>query len=306
MTLEEARVRCIFESLVGSRLYGMHEEDSDYDYKGVFMAPDNYYFGMDHVNQVEQGETTLYELRRFLHLAGQNNPNILELLWIPEEHWKHVTVVWKTILESRDLLMSKKVKHTYSGYAFAQLRRIKTHKKYLLHPLTHEPTREEFGLPGHRDLSSETMNALLVIDPKCVKEEFVDLARREKNYSNAKREWDHYVVWQTNRNPARAALEEKYGYDVKHAAHLVRLMRQGQEALEMGNITVDRRGVDADELKAIRNGAWSYDKIIEYCDEMDRKLTDVYEKSSLQYSPDHKKIGELCHRLVNNIYGRAL
>ncbi|AEZ66297.1 hypothetical protein phiTE_131 [Pectobacterium phage phiTE] len=37
-----------------------------------------------------------------------------------------------------------------------------------------------------------------------------------------------------NRNAARHELEEKFGYDTKHAMHLVRLLRMSQEILETG------------------------------------------------------------------------
>ncbi len=33
--------------------------------------------------------------------------------------------------------------YTFSGYAVAQLKRIKTHRRWLIHPPTHKPTRQE-------------------------------------------------------------------------------------------------------------------------------------------------------------------
>lgn len=72
--------------------------------------------------------------------------------------------------------------------------------------------------------------------------------------------WDSYQTWRSRRNPARAELERRHGYDTKHAMHLIRLMRMDLEVLETGDLRV-RRG-DADELSAIRDGAMSFDDLL--------------------------------------------
>ena len=61
-------------------------------------------------------------------------------------------------------------------------------------------------------------------------------------------------------NVKRPELVEKHGYDTKHAMHLWRLLRMCAEILETGRVLVRRP--DADELLAIRDGAWRYDAII--------------------------------------------
>ena len=44
MRYEEALNSCIFRYVSGSRAYGTEREDSDYDYRGVFLAPMVYSF----------------------------------------------------------------------------------------------------------------------------------------------------------------------------------------------------------------------------------------------------------------------
>jgi hypothetical protein len=93
--------------------------------------------------------------------------------------------------------------------------------------------------------------------------------------------------WKKNRNEVRAKLEEHYSFDTKHAMHLVRLMRMGVEILTTGEVLVKRP--DAEELLAIRNGAWSYDQIIEYAEYMDNEVREVwYNKTSLPKKPNVK------------------
>ena len=48
------------------------------------------------------------------------------------------------------------------------------------------------------------------------------LYRRERAYHHAFRDWQQYEHWKAHRNPKRAALEMKMGFDGKHASPLVR------------------------------------------------------------------------------------
>ena len=57
---------------------------------------------------------------------------------------------------------------------------------------------------------------------------------------------------------------EKYGYDTKNGLHLIRLLKMGIEILRDGNLTVDRQGIDAEELKAIGKGAYALEELIQY------------------------------------------
>lgn len=57
----------------------------------------------------------------------------------------------------------------------------------------------------------------------------------------------------------RTRLVERFGYDVKNAAHLVRLLRMACEAFETGKLVVRRP--DAADLKEIKAGVWSLHKV---------------------------------------------
>jgi uncharacterized protein len=111
-------------------------------------------------------------------------------------------------------------------------------------------------------------------------------------YVAAKENWDHYWEWKKNRNKTRSVLEEQFGYDTKHAMHLVRLLRMGAEALETGVLNVRRP--DAEELLSIRNGAWTYEQVVEYAEMMDNHVrTVLYPKTSLPKKPNIKLAAEL-------------
>lgn len=111
-------------------------------------------------------------------------------------------------------------------------------------------------------------------------------------YKTAKETHASYWSWKNNRNEARGDLEEKFGYDTKHAMHLVRLLRMGSEALRDGEIIVKRP--DAEELLSIRNGSWTYEEIVEYAEDMDHKVREVlYRNTPLRKKPDIKFAAQL-------------
>lgn len=109
----------------------------------------------------------------------------------------------------------------------------------------------------------------------------------KEEYNLAKDNHTNYWKWKNNRNVVRSELEEKYGYDSKHAMHLVRLLRSGEEILSEGIVRVKRH--DAEELLSIRNGAWTYEELIEYAEEKDNYVrTTLYNSSDLPKKPDLK------------------
>jgi uncharacterized protein len=170
----EVEQRTILIGLAGSHGYGLSRPESDLDYRGVFIARKPYYLGFDKVEQKDSGwdtepgefdflngqkDTVIYELKKFIQLLAGANPNIIELLWLKEYPVK--TEVGKYLLQHRRMFISKRVKHTYAGYAFAQIKKIESHRKWLLNPPQIQPTPAQFDLVEERPLSKEELHAFL-------------------------------------------------------------------------------------------------------------------------------------------------
>jgi predicted nucleotidyltransferase len=86
----------------------------------------------------------------------------------------------------------------------------------------------------------------------------------------------------------RKGLVEKYGYDVKNAAHLIRLLRMGIEFLETGEMNVWRE--DAEELKSIKRGEWTLDRVKVEAEQLFARAEQAVAASSL---PDHPNTAQL-------------
>lgn len=114
--------------------------------------------------------------------------------------------------------------------------------------------------------------------------------KKERQYKIALRDYQHYQEWKVKRNPVRAELEAKWGFDCKHGAHLVRLYRTCTELLRDGIYNVKRH--DAKELLEIRNGAWTFEQLIEWAEQQDKILDELYKTSTLRKEPERVKINE--------------
>lgn len=341
----------IYMTRHGSHAYGTALPTSDHDLRGIAVPPREYFLG--YLHRFEQAETkgdpdvVVFDIRKFMHLASDCNPNVLEILFVDPGSLIYLHKSAELLLENRQLFLSKKARHTFSGYAMSQLKRIETHRRWLLDPPKAPPVRADYGLPertvlpkdqlaaaeslmrkkvdawqvdlepldeagkiGLRDklaaslaemsLASEDAQVLAAGRLLGYDNNFLDLLDRERRYTAAQRQWESYRGWVETRNPARAALEAQHGYDTKHGAHLVRLMRMCREILETGQVHVLRP--DAEELLAIRAGAWSYDRLMTWAREQDEAMQVAYDRSALPKAPDREAIDRLCIRVVDSFF----
>lgn len=118
----------ILKVITGSRAYGFARPDSDVDTRGIAMPSADVFFGLRsfEMHESKNPDEVFYSLKKFVNLAMNANPNILELLFIdnPEliliEH-----PIMKFLKGARRRFISKKIFTTYVGYAKAQLHKIK-------------------------------------------------------------------------------------------------------------------------------------------------------------------------------------
>ena len=136
MTIADLRQQglILFEAVSGSRAYGTNLPHSDTDLKGVFVLPEDRFFGLDYIPQIanETNDEVFYELRRFVELLLKNNPTVLELLAIPAD-----CVVYKHPLfdqfQAADFL-SRLCQQSFAEYAVAQIRKAKGLNKKINQP----------------------------------------------------------------------------------------------------------------------------------------------------------------------------
>lgn len=94
----------------------------------------------------------------------------------------------------------------------------------------------------------------------------------------------------------RKGLVEKYGYDTKNAAHLIRLLRMAIEYLGDGVLRVHR--TDAPELLKIKCGEWPLEAVQTESDRLFKLAEEAYVRSPLPPHPDLKAINYLCTDII--------
>jgi predicted nucleotidyltransferase len=137
MNLNEIEKYKIFETVAGSHSYGLNNEHSDIDLRGIFVLPTSFHIGLkEPPKQVadEKNDITFYELKRFFELASGCNPNIIELLYMPDDCIKKKTELMDVLIKNRSMFLSKKAFYTFSGYAHAQIKKAKGRNKWVNNP----------------------------------------------------------------------------------------------------------------------------------------------------------------------------
>lgn len=124
----------IIEAIMGSHAYGLARPDSDLDFHGCWVWPNERFLGIDLPSKKdltyhsvgEEKDFTYHELQKWASLAASCNPTILELLWRGE--YTRITPAGQLLVDNRSEFLSRSaVVAKYGGYATAQAKNFLAH-----------------------------------------------------------------------------------------------------------------------------------------------------------------------------------
>lgn len=98
----------------------------------------------------------------------------------------------------------------------------------------------------------------------------------------------------------RAELVAKFGYDVKFAYHVVRLLLEVEMILAEQDLDLERH---REQLKAIRRGEWTEEQLREWAGSKERDLESLYASSPLRHTPDEDAIKGVLLSCLEMHYG---
>lgn len=98
----------------------------------------------------------------------------------------------------------------------------------------------------------------------------------------------------------RKEMVDKFGFDLKFGYHVVRLLSECQMILDEGDLDLER---NREELKSIRRGEWTLDKIKDYFAMKEKILEKSYSDSKLPFSPDEDAIKDLLLKCLEQHFG---
>jgi uncharacterized protein len=131
-TTVDLRPWIIYRCQVGSKAFGLANDESDDDLRGIYLPPARLHWSLRRLpEQLEFAnglcDEVYWELEKYVRLALKANPNVLETLWTPR-----VLLTSETADELRSIrqaFLSKHVYKTYSGYVLSQFRRMANAEK---------------------------------------------------------------------------------------------------------------------------------------------------------------------------------
>ena len=138
------------EVIMGSFAYGVSGDASDMDMYAVCIPPKNHVF--PHLNgrvpgfgpqitpwtnwqrhhiKTEEGsvnekeyDVTCYSITEFFRLAADNNPNIVDALFVPNRCVTEMTDIGKIMRDERQKFLHKGSYQKFKGYAYSQMKKI--------------------------------------------------------------------------------------------------------------------------------------------------------------------------------------
>lgn len=138
----------LFEGITGSVAYGVSTDISDLDIVGFCMPPKELIFPhiageipgfgtqIQRFNQYQEHhiklqdnvnvDITIYSIVKFFQLAMENNPNMVDILFIPGHCVIHSTPIYQKVRSNRHLFLHKGCWSKFKGYAYSQLNKIVT------------------------------------------------------------------------------------------------------------------------------------------------------------------------------------
>ncbi|MGD0351056.1 MAG: nucleotidyltransferase domain-containing protein [Verrucomicrobiota bacterium] len=163
----------IYRCVTGSRAYGLDNDESDTDRRGIYLAPAELQwslFGAPEQFEDNAAQSCYWELQKFLTMALKANPNILECLYSPMV--EKVTPLGKELLDLRQAFLSQMIFQTFNGYAMSQFKKIEQdirnsgqikwkHAMHLLRLLlTGAATLRDGSVPVHVEAHRERLLAV--------------------------------------------------------------------------------------------------------------------------------------------------
>jgi len=225
-----------YEVRMGSNAYGVSGDQSDTDiyafcipgkeYVFPHLAGEVYGFGTQHqrFEQFQQHhvdsdgvqyDLVSFNIVKFFQLCLENNPNMIDSLFVPQRCVVFQTQIGQMAREARRQFLHRGSWHKFKGYAYSQMKKIRT-----------DPN----------DKTSEKRKALIA----------------------------------------------EFGYDVKFAYHVVRLLEEVRQIMVEGDLDLER---NSEQLKSIRRGEWPLQQLQDWFASQEKSLETVYNESKLPWGP---------------------
>lgn len=267
---------------------------SDTDIMAVVLPPPEYTLGLkqfDHwVYSSDDLDVTCYSLHKFIRLLLGSNPNVIVMLWLRAQDYLLMTPTFERLIELRRALMTKAVYKPFKGYAEDNLKKMTSYTPAIdaeIRMLTDELAQAGWKL-------SEVMDRRALPMPVGLSSE--EATQKANRLRSLRAQFHAAYMGEKRRDMVR-----KFGYDVKNAAHLLRLLTMCIEVLNTGTLQVYRT-TDADVYKSIKRGEWTLDAVKARADALAAEAEAAFERCTLAVTPDFELLSKFVCREALALY----
>jgi len=298
---EAALLPCaLLEATVGSRAWGLAEEGSDHDTRGIFLLPFGWREGLATPPAVlvsADGSATWWEVERTIRQALRADPNTLEMLFVPQV--RVLDPLGQQLLDARATFVSQAIYGSFGRYALAQAKRLRQslrlaeHRGQVLDWLRAEP-----GLS-----LDEVADRLVAHTP--AGEARPDRARARDYLKQLYRSlYDQGLLTANSfvglaELAGRAHLELELPRELrpKNAYNLLRIVSGAVHWLATGEPLIETHGELRDRLRAIKVGEVPLRQALAWTEEVATGLDRAREGSPLPPEPDYAAADALLREL---------
>ncbi len=298
----EASLRpcALLESTVGSRAWGLANEDSDHDLRGVFLLPFGWRQGLAEAPQVLvslDGSETYWEVERTIRQALRADPNTLEMLYVPQR--RILDPLGQRLIDEREIFVSRAIYGSFGRYALAQAKRL----------------RQSLRLAEHRGmvldwLRDEPKLTLDQVADRLAASTGEDEARSDRGRARQYLKQLYRSLYDQGLLPdnsfaglaelaGRAHLELELPRELrpKNAYNLLRIVCCAVQWLRTGEPIIETHGELRDRLLEIKGGHVPLRRALEWTEEAAAGLDEAREDSPLPVGPDVEKADALLREL---------
>lgn len=307
-----------FECMMGSVAYGVSSDSSDTDLYGFAIPPKDEIFphlrglvpGFDTPQRFQQWQEhhlfspddlggkgrnydcSIYNIVDFFRLCMDNNPNMIDSLFVPEACVLHITRIGQIVRDNRKMFLSKASWHRFKGYAYQQLHKAKNKAE--------SPEMEsvisfenEHNIP--RSTTIESVKAEVERRNQTGK-------RSEEFFDHSDETLDDWLgLMQIGMTKTKRFEGVKiHTTDTKFLYHVVRLLDEAEQIMETGDLDLTRA---REQMKAVRRGEMTEQDVRDFFEAKSNSLTALYDKCTLPWKADTDKVRELLLNCLEEHYG---
>lgn len=294
--------------VAGSHAYGTNTDTSDLDIRGIALnTKRNILIGKD-FEQVEDvnTDTVVYSFDKIIKLFCNCNPNTIELLGVNQEHYLHISPIGQSILNNKEIFLTKRAAQSFGGYVNSQFRRLENKSARLIDEekmcrtvLKSIENAESGFKQSYLDRPSDSIKLYVDKNTEGKSDIFMDVSLSRYPLRDYAGMWSEMMAIVKNydkygKRNKNATIHEKLA---KHMMHLARVYLTGIDILEKGEINTYRTK-EHDFLMKIRSGEYlneNMEPTKEFCeivDELENSFDKAKSRTSLPDNVDMKKVND--------------